>query len=93
MYTEGLLLALKMTDDSLFNTATRPSTTVLDENSCGLSLMSVDRAAFRTGSGFKRESFSCFIAPHNILTALASFPEDNASLMAGRSSPERTVGV
>ena len=42
------------------------------------------------GSGFRRECFSCFIAPASILVTLASPPLDLASAIAGRRSPGRT---
>ena len=54
------------------------------------SLPKVVRAAFRVGSGFRRESLSCFNAPASTRAALASLPTDLASWMAATSSADRT---
>ena len=91
MYTEGLLLALKMTEVSLFSTATSPSIIAGKENISGKSLEIVVRDALRVESGLSRDSFSCLREPARNLVALELLPEVIASLTAGSSSPGRTV--
>lgn len=91
-YTAGLLLALKMTDISLFNTATNPSMMAGADNSCEFSLAMQDSAELSVVSGLRRDSLSCLRALVTSLTALDSLPEATASRKAGRSSPDRTVG-
>ena len=79
-----------MAEGSLLRTAISPSRDEGAENSCGASLINVVRAEFSSLSGLSRESFNCLRPPARSLVALESFPDDSASLTAGRSSPERT---
>ena len=90
MYTEGLHLVLKMMDGSLFNTWTSPSMMEGVENREGNSFTRTTRAEFRVGSGFRRDCFSCFRDPANILHALLSLSDDLAALTADRRSEDLT---
>lgn len=90
-YTEGLLLALNITEGSLFKINTNPSTTAEAENISGKSWTRVTSAEWSVASGLRRDSFNCFNAPPRILEALASLSADLAALIVKTSSLDRTT--